>query len=215
MPSSVPGRPPSPRPAPTPRQRRGARTKGGPARRALKARPAPAAGHSTSGPPTAAAVSRSPAELVCSGLDALVQAALKADPTAPYLARRLFETWKTLGDRVVQVGCGELEMHGEIGLRANSRRGGWILPAHLAGLRRVTMLEWAAFRDVERLGHVLALRNTDEQALHQLWKRLWSGDAPGFALELEEPVHEARDHVEAATSPACRQLQFEVAVEAW
>jgi hypothetical protein len=131
--------------------------------------------------------------IVGTGLDALVRTVRLGDASATGLARQLHGHWSGLESPIAEVMPTSLLVEGEVALEANSEGGTWVLPAFMAGLRKVRLRTDATSDDLLRFAHELAMLKPEVPVIVAFRDWLWCDGAEGFDVAINQSFVELAD----------------------
>jgi hypothetical protein len=134
-------------------------------------------------PPTMelAALAQTPARTLATAFSNLVRSLLTSPATAPALAARLHELWRTVGATKLELSPDGLVSGGA---SLQTPHATWTFPLFMAGVRSIALKGEASPEDLIELGAQIAKLDVDEasQDAFQTW--LWAEGANGFELGL-------------------------------
>ena len=128
-------------------------------------------------------------------LDGLVRSARSRMPATHAIAGRGHAMWMERPEAELELSATELCANGETLLVASADEGRWLLPAFMAGLRRVKMLDYATPADLLRLGTELSTLESTIASIGRFRDWLWADGAEGFEVAIDDSFS---DDAEAA-----------------
>lgn len=106
-------------------------------------------------------------------------------------AERAHAIWLPLALAPLEVHATRLTMGGRLALDSGDHDVRWLLPAFMAGLRKLTPRAEMSADDLQILGDALARLESDVETIERFRDWLWSGAATGFEVELQHSFMEA------------------------
>lgn len=128
-------------------------------------------------------------------LDGLVRSARTRMPATPAIASRAQAIWLKHPETELEVAATELSAADEPLLSATIDEGRWLLPAFMAGLRRIQMLDYATSDDLLRLATELSSLESTLTSIGRFRDWLWADGAEGFEVAIDDSFS---DDAEAA-----------------
>lgn len=128
-------------------------------------------------------------------LDGLVRSARSQMPATAAIATRGHAIWMARPEAELELAATELSAAGETLLVASPDEGRWLLPAFMAGLRRIRMLDYATPDDLLRLGKELSSLESTLASIGHFRDWLWADGAEGFDVAIDDSFS---DDAEAA-----------------
>ena len=125
--------------------------------------------------------------------DALVRSVRTHGHAIEGAAERAHGLWRSLGDAPMELDATRVTVSGRVALDEGEHDVRWLLPAFMAGLRRITPRPEVTPEDLRHLGDALARIESDVVTIERFRDWLWSGAATGFEVELQNSFMEALD----------------------
>lgn len=125
--------------------------------------------------------------------DALVRSVRTHGHVIEGAAERAHTLWHALNDAPMEVSATRVLVGGRVALDSGEIEVRWLLPAFMAGMRRLTPRPEVSAEDIRLLGDALARLESDVVAIERFRDWLWSGAATGFEVELQNSFMEALD----------------------
>jgi len=123
--------------------------------------------------------------------DALVRSIRMHGHPLPGAAERAHAVWLSLSLAPLEILATRLTLHGRLALDSSEHDVRWMLPAFMAGLRRLTPRAEMSADDLQILGDAFARLESDVESIERFRDWLWSGAATGFEVELQHSFMEA------------------------
>lgn len=131
--------------------------------------------------------------IVGTGLDSLVRTVRLGDASGTGLARQLHGHWSSLESPVAELLPTSLMVEGQVALQASPDGGHWLLPAFMAGLRKVRLRPDATSDDLLRFAHELAMLKPEVPIIVAFRDWLWCDGAEGFEVAVNQSFVELAD----------------------
>ncbi|MFC1707065.1 hypothetical protein ACFL59_09635 [Planctomycetota bacterium] len=137
-------------------------------------------------------------KLIASSMDAIVRSAKLKLPNLIQLAQRTTEALRASPGIRLEIQPTALVVEGEVQLEATDTQGNWLLPAFMAGLRRLEARRQVTEEDLLRLAVELAMLEPTASSVEQFRDWLWAEGAEGFSVSLHQSFVEAMDAITTA-----------------
>ncbi len=121
---------------------------------------------------------------IAGALDGLVRSVKLGTAAAPEAAERLARTWLQTPEITLEIGAGALSVAGAEVFKADADNGRWVLPAFMAGLRKVAPRPDLRGGDLLSLCGALGGLVAEQQALDGFRTWLWADGVEGVRTEL-------------------------------
>lgn len=148
---------------------------------------------------------RSHARQVAGALDALIRTVRTQNAMTSGTVGRTFDILIHEPRASLHIGATTLRVDDDLALSADEDHGRWLLPAFMAGLRRVRAMEDSRPEDLHALALELAALRLVPHQLEQFADWLWSDGLEGFETELHTSFAEVLDLTD---DPARQKLQI-------
>lgn len=125
-------------------------------------------------------------------LDLLVRAIRMSSPNLDQAAQRAFTAWRAVNLLPVDIDAVEARVRG-VGITTPEHEIRWVLPAFMAGLRRVAPRPELSEMELRNLAEALSHIDPNVASIEVFRDWIWSGAATGFELELQSSFMEALD----------------------
>lgn len=125
-------------------------------------------------------------------LDLLVRAIRLSSPNLDQAAQRAFAAWRAVGLLPLEVDAVEARVRG-VSVATPEHEIRWVLPAFMAGLRRVAPRPELSEMELRNLAEALSRIDPNVASIETFRDWIWSGAATGFELELQSSFMEALD----------------------
>ena len=154
--------------------------------------------------------------MVGNSLDGLVRTARLRDPSAFAHSRALLAHWSSLPDRAIELQPTKLLITQRESLQAGAEHGRFVLPAFMAGLRKVELRADATSDSVLRLAQELGALKPELAAIAAFRDWLWCDGADGFNVSVNLSFVELADHlVSDAEEHTALAVRSAAAVAEW
>jgi hypothetical protein len=130
-------------------------------------------------------------------LDAAVRASRQGGMPGVEVCARILSLWRDAGGGRLEVSARAVLYEGEVALEG--KRGGWVLPAFMAGLRTLSLREETREDDIGRLCSALGSLGTSHDALAAFQDWVWSGGGEGLELEMQPSFMEVFELMDSAS----------------
>lgn len=125
-------------------------------------------------------------------LDLLVRAIRMNTPHVEQAAQRALGAWRGLRTLPFEIETVEARMQG-VSLAGPEHELRWVLPAFMAGLRKVSPHAELSEMELRNFAEALAHLDPNVQSIEAFREWIWAGAATGFELELQSSFMEALD----------------------
>lgn len=125
-------------------------------------------------------------------LDLLVRAIRLSSPNLDQAAQRAFTAWRAVSLLPLDIDAVEARVRG-VGITTPEHEIRWVLPAFMAGLRRVAPRPELSEMELRNLAEALSHIDPNVASIEAFRDWIWSGAATGFELELQSSFMEALD----------------------
>jgi hypothetical protein len=126
---------------------------------------------------------RADEELLAGMFDALIRACRTDTSSSVALAQRLITHWGEHANMSLAIEPQQILIGKRVVMSASLEQGRWLLPAFMAGVRRITLTGVATLDDVLRLARELGALKLDEGSLGAFRNWLWADGAEGWEVE--------------------------------
>ncbi len=150
-------------------------------------------------------VERSRAKQIAGSVDALIRTVRTQNAMASGTVGRTFEVLMQEPRPSLHLEATSMRVDDEPALAADADHGRWLLPAFMAGLRRVQAQEDCRAEDLQALAAELAALKLVPRQLEEFADWLWSDGLEGFDAELHTSFAEVLDITD---DPARQKLQI-------
>jgi len=123
--------------------------------------------------------------------DALVRSARTHGQVLPGAAERAHAVWLTMPGEPLHIAPTRVTVGGRPALDEDEHDIRWLLPAFMAGLRKLTPKAEMSAEDLRLLADAVARLESDVTSIERFRDWLWSGSATGFEIELQNSFMEA------------------------
>ena len=141
--------------------------------------------------------------------DGLVRSVLLGTSRALEAAERLSQSWLALPDAPLEIGAVTLSSGGATILQADEESGRWLLPAFMAGLRRLAPRSDLSAGDLLALCEALGRLQPEQGALEAFRLWLWSDGVEGVQCELTTGFAELLETSRIDVQERQRQIEHE------
>ncbi len=148
---------------------------------------------------------RSKARLTAGALDALIRSVRTQNAMASGTVGRTFDILMQDNRPALHIEATALRVEHDLALTADEDHGRWLLPAFMAGLRRVRAQEDCRAEDLHALALELSALKLTPRQLEQFADWLWSDGLEGFDVEMHTSFAEVLD---VTDDPARQKLQI-------
>ena len=128
---------------------------------------------------------------IVGSLDALIRTVRTNVPGTEGIAGRIANQWQPHPDIVVNVEATALAVNSKVLLRSSREDGRWVLPAFMAGVRKISSTEDCKQEDVHALARELGGLEPTPESLDRFGEWLWSDGLDGFQVDLQSSFAEA------------------------
>jgi len=154
-----------------------------------------------------------PYKVLGNTFDAMIRSVKTASTSVDLVSQRVLELWREEPDAELQLEATKLLISFNEALEASGEEGRWLLPAFMAGLRRIRMND-ARPDDLARLAIEFASLEASIESISRFQDWLWSDGAEGFVVSLDVSFAETIDVAiadEAAQKKALAAIRVEAA----